>query len=267
MNTPTELLSALDNEEVRAKICEIVSISKQAEISLSNEEKTVTDSTQLTKLKAENQELRLLLEKRVCELKVAESAKQKAENTASHLQQEVLEIKNELEKLHSENNLLINKSDEFHQKYKQQSEKLKFYQSNFSDDINVLYLYKELSEQTCTSLSGIFKDLSVQGLMACGVQEKNISNLWDYVKGEVITGKNKDLQNLVKLFEILFKRFTLAYPMFSLQQVDNGDGFDTQSHIKHNSSTNTSGTINSVLLKGYVNTKNNKVIKPSIVVI
>lgn len=145
------------------------------------------------------------------------------------------------------------------------NQKLEFYRDNFRDDLQALELYDRLSEQTRHSLSGIFKDTSVQGVIACGIQEKNISNLWDYAKSETVNGNNDDIANVISLFNLLFKRFVLAYPMFSLQDVNPGDSFNTQSHIKHSSSVNTSGAINQIMLYGYVNSKTGKVIKPSIV--
>ena len=148
---------------------------------------------------------------------------------------------------------------------KRTEEKLEWYRKNFSDDIKIREVYNELSEQTKSSLSGVFKDTSPKGLISCGIQEKNIGNLWDYAKNEVVNGINPDIDGILKLFELLFSRFIIAYPAYKIQSVQSGDEFDTQQHIKHNSSTNMSGIIDAVLLHGYLNAKTNKVIKPSIV--
>lgn len=145
--------------------------------------------------------------------------------------------------------------------------KLQWYRDNFSEDIKVDAIYKDLSEATKSSLSGIFKSTTPSGLIACGIQEKNIGNLWEYAKNEVVNGKNPDVTKINEIFEILFARFTLAFPMYEIQQVKLGDDFDTQSHIKHNTSRNASGVIEAVLLRGYLNTKTGKVLKPSIVVL
>ncbi|OOF11041.1 hypothetical protein BZG82_05350, partial [Salinivibrio sp. PR5] len=88
---------------------------------------------------------------------------------------------------------------------------------------------------------------------------------WDYIKNEVVKGDNADIDRVIKMFDALFERFILAYPMFAFQEVTKGIEFDTQQHIKHNTSKNTSGPIQHVLLRGYVNTNTNKVIKPSVV--
>ena len=82
-----------------------------------------------------------------------------------------------------------------------------------------------------------------------------------------MNGTNPDQERIIRLFELLFGRYILAYPMFALQPIAAGDKFDTQSHIKHNSSINMSGNIQEILLRGYVNTKTEKVIKSSVVVV
>jgi hypothetical protein len=145
------------------------------------------------------------------------------------------------------------------------NKKVNWYRKHFSDDIKVQDIFSDLSEESKRSLSGIFKNTTVNGLIACGIQEKNIGNLWDYAKNEVVNDTNPDINNIIQLFDILFSRFTLAFPMYKSQVVAVGDDFDNQSHIRHGSSQNVSGAIVSVLLIGYSNTKTNKVIKQSLV--
>ncbi len=143
--------------------------------------------------------------------------------------------------------------------------KINWYREHFSEDLKLQEIYSNLSESTKGSLSGIFKDTTLKGLVACGIQEKNIGNLWEYAKNEVVNDNNPDIPAIITLFEILFARFSLAFSMYEPQKVASGDSFDTQLHIKHNSSKNVSGAIESVSLHGYVNTKTDKVIKLSIV--
>lgn len=149
----------------------------------------------------------------------------------------------------------LNKSDK----------KLNWYREQFSEDLEIQEIYDNLSETTKGSLAGIFKSTTASGLIACGVQEKNIGNLWEYAKNEVVNDENIDIKNIIHLFDILFSRFTLAFPMYKTQMVTVGEDFDNQLYIKHNSSKNVSGVVESVLLRGYVNTKTDKIIKQSIV--
>lgn len=145
--------------------------------------------------------------------------------------------------------------------------KLAGYRESFEDDLRINNVYLDFSADTKGSLAGIFKDTSTQGLIACGIQEANIANLWDYAKNEVIHGGNPDEQKLVTFFELLFKRFALAYPAYRLETELVGTEFDHQAHIKHQSSAASSGTIKKVCLPGYTNTRNNKPVKQSVVML
>jgi len=151
------------------------------------------------------------------------------------------------------------------EKYAMIQTKIDYYRDNFSDDLNAYRIYNELSHTTKDSLSGIFKDNSIKGVISCGIQERNINNLWEYIKTEVVNGSNPDIHRLISLFEILFSRFSLAFPQYKRQKTIIGEKFDTQLHIKHNSSINVSGQIESVLLQGYLNTKTDKAVKQSII--
>ncbi|MCK5855235.1 MAG: hypothetical protein KAG56_08430, partial [Sulfurovaceae bacterium] len=126
--------------------------------------------------------------------------------------------------------------------------------------------FKELDVQTKNALSNIFKDNSIHGFIACGVQEKNIKNLWEYIRNEVIEGKNDDISGLTSIFEFLFSRYVLAHPIYELQEIDVGNHvFDPQQHIKHSSSKNVSGNIQDVLLRGWINNNTKKLVKQSVV--
>ena len=175
--------------------------------------------------------------------------------------------KQHLSDINSQYQNLKNEFDSLKQDHEEQEIKIGFYRESFEEDLRIKELYEGLSSQTKLSTEGIFKDTSIKGLIACGIQEKNISNLWDYVKSEVVNGNNPDQNSIIRLFELLFNRFKLAYPMFELQSVQVGDKFDTQAHIKHNMSVNMSGNIQNILLYGYFNTKTGKIIKQSIVVV
>ena len=141
------------------------------------------------------------------------------------------------------------------------------YRESFEDDLRIHSAYLDFSAETKSSLAGIFKDTSTKGLIACGIQEANIGNLWDYAKNEVIHGGNPDEQKLVTFFELLFNRFALAYPAYRLETELVGTEFDHQVHIKHQSSATSSGTIKKVCLPGYTNTRNNKPVKQSVVML
>ncbi|MUL00836.1 hypothetical protein GNP89_01230 [Aliivibrio fischeri] len=237
--------------------------------------------TKINTLSNENEEMKAIIEKLKSLLGLKEEALNESTQSISELNQHKIELeadlssvnadlnqnKQHLSEISSQYQNLKREFDSLKQDHEEQERKIGFYRDAFEDDLRIKELYDGLSSQTKLSTEGIFKDTTIKGLIACGIQDKNISNLWDYVKSEVVNGTNPDQERIIRLFELLFHRYKLAYPMFELQQVEVGDKFDTQSHIKHNSSENMSGSIQDVLFYGYINTKTDKVIKASIVVV
>ncbi len=167
------------------------------------------------------------------------------------LKQENLELQKKIEQLQNTNT--------------QDVDILKFYKDEFEDEVKAYELFNSLSEGTKSSLSGIFKDMTLQGFLSCGIQDKNISSFWEYIKTELQEDKNKDTQNLVKIYDFLFQRYTKAFPMYEEQKIAKEEQFDPLLHINHSSSSSPNGTIQEVLLKGYVNNKTSKIIKQSVV--
>ncbi|WP_217542981.1 hypothetical protein [Vibrio metschnikovii] len=289
MDLKKQLLKLLDDDQIQAKLCLIINskpiatnqgslsetscdCSSNIESLASQEFNTMqvqfdASEQRIRQLVSENQQLNQLIEKIKHLLGFSQDADLDLPDTISQLQQQLQAKEVEINQLNQVVDTQKAQLQERKQDSSKRDEKLVWYQTHFEDDLTIFNLYQELSEQTRTSLNGIFKDCSIQGIVACGIQEKNISNFWDYAKSEVINGTNPDLGKINRLFELLFKRFNLAYPMFALQAVKVGDNFDTQLHIKHNSSVKMSGAISSIRLIGYVNTKTEKVIKPSLVVI
>lgn len=201
----------------------------------------------------------------------------KTENLSSSLEQSNKEIEN----LNAYKTKILQEIDSLEEEKKQKetalkkeklsnktlSQTLDFYRDSFEDELRAYESYLSLSDSTKLSLKGIFKDETVQGFLSCGVQEKNIASLWEYIKNEIIEDNNSDIQKLITLFNFFFSRYSLAFPMYQKQSVSKGDTFDTQLHIKDTQSTLVSGTIKEVTLFGWINTKTGKVVKQSVVVI
>ena len=291
------LLLLLDDEDVNEKIRQIIvepvnAISTEIQIieGLAKAGSELIDQLQgekrhleikVNKLSDENEKMKAFIEKLKSLLGLKETALNESKHVISTLNQDTLKLEANLSSIKSDltqkqqrlsdvNYKYQNLKSEFdslNQSYQEQDRKIVFYRYSFEEDLRIKDIYDGLSAQTKLSTEGIFKDSSIKGLIACGIQEKNISNLWDYAKSEVVNGNNPDQESIIRLFELLFNRFKLAYPMFELQPVQVDDKFDTQSHIKHNSSKNMSGSIQNILLYGYINTKTDKVIKPSIVIV
>jgi len=171
---------------------------------------------------------------------------------------------NELRELEEAKNSLKTEIKEMKSEKDKLSKKVDFYRDNFEKELTTYALYEGLSSATKASLKGIFKDDSLKGFLACGVQEKNISSFWDYVKDELREEKNSDIKSLKMIFQFFFEGYNRAYPMYEVQKVALGDAFDTEEHIKTNSSS-VSGKVDEVVFVGWINAKTKKIVKKSIV--
>ena len=168
------------------------------------------------------------------------------------------------ENLTNNMNLKDNELRELEEAKNKLSKEVDFYRDNFEKELTTYTLYEGLSSSTKASIKGIFKDDSLKGFLACGVQEKNISSLWDYVKDELREEKNSDIKSLKTIFNFFFEGYNRAYPMYEVQKVKVGDVFDTEEYIKTNTSS-VSGKVDEVVFSGWVNAKTQKIVKKSIV--
>ena len=208
--------------------------------------------------------------KEIVSQKFSDEKLEKRDSTIQSLSAELEELKlivHEKDLLIREYQEQENRCTELENKNIQVEERFHLYQNSFKDDLLIKELYEALSDKTKLSISGIFKSESIQGLVVCGCQENNIMNLWDYIKNQIINNVLNEEVEIIRIFELLFKRYRLAYPMFAYQSVQVGDEFDNQQHIRHNLSKNISGSIKQILLSGVVNEKSGKVIKQAIVIV
>jgi small-conductance mechanosensitive channel len=184
------------------------------------------------------------------------------ESDNKELEQKIESLRGEKQTLIYDNQELSNTLQIKNQELKKQ---LDFYRKNFESELRIYEKFISLSESTKSSLSGIFKGESLSNFIACGVQEKNIQNLWEYTKAEILEDSNDDISKLVEIFEFFFQRYIIAYPIYESLDTQTQQSFDTELHIKHHSSSSSSGSVSKVYLQGYKNIKTDKIIKKSIV--
>lgn len=124
---------------------------------------------------------------------------------------------------------------------------------------------QQLSETTRNSLKGIFKGETVQEFIVCGVQYENISSLWDFIKSEIMEGREQERETLLALFKFFFREYSKTYdtPLYELQEVKMHEAFREDLHIRTLNSK-ISGNVTEILLPGYTSI-NGKIIKKSIV--
>jgi len=142
--------------------------------------------------------------------------------------------------------------------------KLQDYQHSFAELQAVYTRFSSLKPKIRSSIGGIFKDDSLQGFIAAGVQERNIDSLWDYIKNQIIEECNEDTSTLIEIFDFLFKLYAKAYPKMQQQVISIGESFDPSKHINTLHSA-VSGAITAVVLDGWINTKTKKIIKQAVV--
>jgi len=202
-------------------------------------------------LQKQKEKLSVELENRLSQIKI-ENQHLKTENLKlPELENKLSQIKMENQSLKTEN-LKLNQT-------------VDFYRKNFEEELRVYEVFQSLTDETKGSIGGIFKNGSLAGFVACGVQENSISSLWDFISAEMRNNQNDDIENLKKIFYFLFARFALANPIFRLQEGDAGSGFDPEKYAIHHQSSARAGNIKELVLRGWINTATNKIIKKSIV--
>ncbi len=245
-----ELLIKEKEEEIEEmgkilkKIKELLGVSEKSEI----EDKIIGKNKELKDLIEKKKELELELE----------SFSKKMNKEKEKLTSEINQIKEELGNAKEDVKKSLSKNTEL-------SKTVDFYREKFEKDLKAYSIYTGLSDNTKDSLKGIFRDNSLEGFIACGIQEKNISSLWDYIKDEIREEKNSDIKNLKEMFYFLFEKYRLAFPIFELQEISIGDNFVDDNHIRHSSSKEVNGAISEVVFRGWVNNKTNKAVKKSVV--
>lgn len=247
-----ELLKLLDDKEIQDAIKKIVSknsINNSHELDEANKEIEVLEKL-VAKLKSCLRKEEVKSNTLNQELKTKQEELSELNNTIKNAKTKLNKIETELSKANAKNNQLVDEVED--------------YKKQFDVELNMFKLYNNLSKETKTSLKGIFKDDSFEGFIACGLQEKNIHSLWDYIKSELIEDSNEDNENLVKIFNFFFVKYEMAYPIYKVQNIKKDEDFNTDLHIK-DSQSSVSGKIKEVLLKGWVNTKMNNVVRKSVV--
>jgi hypothetical protein len=178
----------------------------------------------------------------------------------------------EIAKLQQEIESKKEEINEYQIKIKHLNEKMESYfnelQKRKADYREVEELYEavqQLSETTKNSLKGIFKGETVQEFIVCGVQYENISSLWDFIKNEIMEGREQEREILFALFQYFFQEYSKIYdtPLYKIQEVKINEVFREDLHIRALNSK-ISGTITDILLPGYLSI-NSKIIKKSIV--
>lgn len=180
------------------------------------------------------------------------------ENEIAKLQHELASKKAEI----SECQIMIHHLNEKMESYYNELQKRR---ADYREAEELYEAVQQLSETTKSSLKGIFKGGSVQEFIVCGVQYENISSLWDFIKNEIMEGREQERETLLALFLYFFQEYSKTYdtPLYKIQEVKMNEVFREDLYIRALNSK-ISGNIMEVLLPGYISI-NGKTIKKSVV--
>ena len=120
------------------------------------------------------------------------------------------------------------------------------------DALNILPYYEKLSDKVKDSLSNIFPNVNTTALLSSGIQENNISLLYDFVVERDIVGT--DYNELVIISRKLFEIYNLGRKEpYTIIDPSPGVKIDSNEHIiKGNANY---GTISKVIFFGYKTAK------------
>ncbi|MGE7664826.1 hypothetical protein ACQKMN_03825 [Ureibacillus composti] len=212
-----------------------------------------------------------LQDERVIE-KIKEIAEASSFNQMKETKELLIEKEKEIARLQQEIELKKKEINQYQIQTRQLNKKLECYfnelQKRRTDYREAEELYEavqQLSETTKKSLKGIFKGETVQDFIVCGVQYENISSLWDFIKNEIMEGRELEREMLLSLFEYFFQEYSKTFdtPLYKRQEAKLNEVFREDLYIRAPHSQ-ISGDITDILLPGYVSI-NGKIIKKSIV--
>lgn len=185
------------------------------------------------------------------------------------IEKKLVEINDMYEMEKEKNNLLQRTNNKLLSHTQLIEEKLKTYEENFSDAVDLYSKYKNVSEERRNFLMTIVSDKSLIDFISSCVQFNNIEALWDYIK-TMLYEEHEDQE--VNILISIFEHFFLLYnnlsetPLYLMADVNIGDEFDDDYHIRGNGSK-VSGKITSVQLRGYKSAVTNKYKRKSIVIV
>ena len=153
-------------------------------------------------------------------------------------------------------------------KNKQVVDELIYYKETFNSIDGLYKKYLRLSATIKSSLSGIIgKPQDVVAFICCIVQKKNLETLWDFACYELNSKRIsfEEQQILVEL--VYFNLYSCNQGngiQYELLDIKKGDRFDNRL-MQKTSNSKQLGVVTEVLLPGYRNANNGKLVKQALV--
>ena len=121
----------------------------------------------------------------------------------------------------------------------------------FEPICSVMEIYNSLDEKSKTATKNIFRTLSPDGFISCGVQKESLANLWDYGRTLAAYG-SEDCLKIDQLFGYFVSLYNMTFeqPVYILIEPQKGDRFDEDVHVCMTRGKRIS-VVSGVLLRGY----------------
>ncbi|GMB92719.1 hypothetical protein NHP200010_04300 [Helicobacter bizzozeronii] len=129
--------------------------------------------------------------------------------------------------------------------------------------IQAYELFLTLPTSLKQGLSNLFNGDDPLSFLVIGTQGRNIEMLWDYTNN-ALKDNTEEAKTLVEMFYALFSYYEQATP-YQLDPLEVGEPYDPTKHQRHHSSTNASGNIAQVLLRGFKHARSGEVKRQSVV--
>ena len=145
---------------------------------------------------------------------------------------------------------------------------LKAHELLYADFDDLYECYNQLSENVKTPLQNLFgKEDKILSIVFNITKSRNIESLWQFICDRIDRDELPDqIDNLKKIFDIAFRLLQLADSNYVLLEPNLGDTIDNVK-MKRYSKSPAVGSVKEVLLKGIKFQANNRIIKPSLVVL
>ncbi|MGN0637153.1 MAG: hypothetical protein ACI4J0_02180 [Huintestinicola sp.] len=159
---------------------------------------------------------------------------------------------------------------------------IKAYNSTFGDLTQVFQKYQNLTPATKKGLSDVFnEELTVRSFLSSGAQWGHIQALWEFAQQKINNEDFSDIDTLNQIFVYFLDFHNSSYPtpLYELLDTKPGDAFDEEQHTKimtreerkaaffdnKKKGSASEGPVKEVVLHGFKNLRNGRILKPSIV--
>lgn len=156
------------------------------------------------------------------------------------------------------------------------------YNLTFGDLTKVFEKYQNLTPATKKGLSDVFnEDLTVRSFLSSGAQWGHIQALWEFAQQKINNEDFSDIETLNEIFVYFLDFHNSSYPtpLYELLNTKPGDAFDEEQHTKimtreerkaaffdtKKKGNASEGPVKEVVLQGFKNLRNGRILKPSIV--